>query len=199
MNEEKLLFSLATPSIKMINLLLIKTWNPPVWCYIIIASLSTHPHIIYKYCLTKQNHYSSVPKHQGDSWKIQGSKYWMDTQHNSQDWCNNNDDDDSFNLQNSETLVWPTTKKEYATQKQLCPLNPTRMTHFYTDPNPTITWCSLNISLPHPSSSCFFFFFASSFPSFIKCNLIDLWITYLWGGHFLRKWHKWSCLPVNSR
>ena len=43
MNGEKLLFLLAIPSIKMINLLLIKTWNPPVWSYIIITrSLSTH-------------------------------------------------------------------------------------------------------------------------------------------------------------
>ena len=125
-----------------------------------------------KYCLTKQNHYFRSGKQQGDSWKIQGvNTEWIHP---------------SIIFRTDVILVmmmmipfnlqmWNTgmaiTEKEYTTQKHLCPLNPTRMTHFYTEPNPRITWCSLNLSLP-PSFFFFFFFFFLLLPSLPSSNTI---------------------------
>ena len=153
-----------------------------------------------KYCLTKQNHYFRSGKHQGDSWKIQGvNTEWI---------CLSIILRTDviimmmmmipFNLQNSETLVWPQLTKNILHRNTFVLWIQQEWLIFIQIQIQQSHGAPWTLVFPHPSFFCFvvcFFFFASCLPSFIKYKLTGLWMTYPSGRTFPLKWHLNDPIP----
>lgn len=156
----------------------------------------THLTSLTKYCLTKQNHYFRSGKHQGDSWKIQG----VNTEWICLSLILRTDVIMMmmmmimipFNLQNSETLVWPQLTKNILHRNTFVLWIQQECLIFIQIQIQQSHGAPWTLVFPQPS---FFFFFASSLPSFIKYNLTGLWMTYPNGRTFPLKWHLNDPIP----